>query len=400
MGFAGTSPHHITAFLVKMNYFSPVAGARKYLMKTLYPLFLAVLVAGCTKAKFNDPCDKLATPETRELYHSLQRIKSAGVLFGHHDDTGYGVGWSYDKDSSDVKGTTGVYPAIYGWDLAKVEHDSTADINGLPFSVQSRRVKEAYERGGINTFSWHMDNPADSLTAWDTTRRTVADIIPGGKFNDAYKQYLNRGAKYLLSLKGNDGQQIPILFRPFHEMTGDWFWWGKNTCTPEEFKKLWQFTIDYLRNTWALHNLVIVYSTADFKSEADFMQRYPGDDYVDFVGVDSYCVKDVNAYKQNLDKQLTMLDTIATHHKKLSCLAETGYSQIPQDDWWTSVLLPVISRHNASYVLLWRNADSQQFYVPFPGQASAADFKRFSEDEHLIFQNKLTPLEVYGKDLK
>jgi mannan endo-1,4-beta-mannosidase len=369
-------------------------------MRKLCIFFAAVFLASCNGVKLNEPSDKLATKETRELYYSLQRLQGKGILFGHHDDTGYGVGWSYDKDSSDVKGVTGTYPAIYGWDLAKVEHDSETDINGLPFSVQSKRVREAYERGGINTFSWHMDNPVDSLTAWDTTRRTVADIIPGGKSNDAYKQYLNRAAKYLLSLKGNNGEQIPILFRPFHEMTGDWFWWGKNTCTPDEFKKLWHFTIDYLRNTWNLHNLLIVYSAADFKSESEFSQRYPGDDYVDFVGVDSYCLKDVNAYKQNLDKQMTLLDTIAAHHQKLSCLAETGYLNIPKPDWWTSDLLPVISAHQASYVFIWRNAGPKQYYAPYIGQGSASDFKKFSDDEHLIFQNKLTPLKVYGKDLQ
>src|SRR5580698_9395171 len=125
-------------------------------MKKLYPLFLAVLITACTKVQYNDPSDRLATTETRVLYHSLQRINSTGILFGHHDDTGYGVNWKYDQDGSDVKAVTGTYPAIYGWDLAKIEHDSVRDINGLPFSVQTRRVKEAYERGGINTFSWHM----------------------------------------------------------------------------------------------------------------------------------------------------------------------------------------------------------------------------------------------------
>jgi hypothetical protein len=368
-------------------------------MKKIYLFAALIWLASCNR-KLNAPADKLATTETRELYNSLQRLHGKGVLFGHHDDTGYGVGWSYDKDSSDVKAVTGSYPAVYGWDLAKIEHDSTRDINGLPFSVQSRRVKQAYERGGINTFCWHIDNPVDGLTAWDTSRRTVASIIPGGTFNEAYKQYLNRAALYLLQLKGDDGEQIPILFRPFHEMTGNWFWWGKNTCTPEEFKKLWRFTINYLRNTWNLHNLLIVYSASDFKSVSEFMERYPGDDYVDFVGVDSYCLKDVNAYRQNLGREMTLLNAFAAHHKKLPCLAETGYLNIPQANWWTSDLLRVMSAHRAVYVLVWRNAGTNQFYVPYPGQASVADFKKFSEDEPMIFQNKLTPMRVYGKDLE
>jgi len=371
-----------------------------FLMKKIYLLFtVVILLNACTDARLYGPCDKDATPETRELYHSMQRLVGAGIMFGHHDDTGYGVNWKYDKEGSDVKSVTGQYPAVYGWDLSKIEHDSLRDINGLPFSVQKKRVKEAYERGGINTYSWHMDNPTDGKTAWDTTRHTVADIIPGGAFNDVYMEYLDRAAKYLDDLTGNDGEHIPILFRPFHELTGNWFWWGKNTCNADEFKTLWKFTVDYLRNSKKLHNLLIVYSVSDFKSEADLMDRYPGDNYVDIIGVDSYCLKNVKLYQNNLDKQLAILDDVAAQHHKLSCLAETGYLNIPQSDWWTNVLLPVISKYNTSYIMMWRNAGPDQYYAPYPGQQSAEDFKKFSKSEHLIFQNRLTPLAVYGRKL-
>jgi len=366
----------------------------------MHILLFVTLFSSCSGGQLFAPCDKQATTETRELYYSMQRLIGAGVLFGHHDDTGYGVNWKYDADSSDVKSVTGTYPAVYGWDLAKLEHDSTLDINKFPFAVQKERVKEAYERGGINTFCWHMDNPTDGKTAWDTTRRTVADIIPGGAFHDVYIEYLDKAAKYLGSLKGNEGEHIPILFRPFHELTGNWFWWCKNSCSPDEFKTLWRFTIDYLRNTKKLHNLLIVYSVADFNSEADFLQRYPGDDYVDFMGFDNYCFRNTIAYESNLDKRLALLDVIASKHHKLACLAETGFLNIPQTDWWTKVLLPVISKYNTSYVLIWRNAGMEQYYAPYPGQLSADDFKKFSESGHVIFQNRLTPLAVYGKLLR
>jgi len=369
-------------------------------MKKYHILLLLILFSNCTRAQLFNPCDKKATAETRELFYSMQRLIGAGILYGHHDDTGYGVKWKYDKDSSDVKGITGTYPAIYGWDLAKLEHDSTLDINKFPFATQKKRVKEAYERGGINTFCWHMDNPANGKTAWDTSMRTVAAIIPGGASHDVYVQYLEKAAKYLAALKGNDGEHIPILFRPFHELTGNWFWWCKNTCTPDEFKTLWRFTIDYMRNTKKLHNLLIVYSVADFDSEADFLERYPGDDYVDFMGFDNYCyVNKVAGYEKNLDKRLALLDVIAAKHHKLACLAETGYLNIPQADWWTKVLLPIISKYNTSYVLTWRNAGMEQYYAPYPGQISADDFKKFSESDHTIFQNRLTPLAVYGRPI-
>jgi mannan endo-1,4-beta-mannosidase len=318
-------------------------------------------------------------------------------MFGHHDDTAYGVGWRFDPNRSDVKSVTGSYPALYGWDLAKIEHDSTKDINGIPFKLQKQLVKDAYERGGINTYCWHMDNPANGKTAWDTTQHTVKDLILGGAYHDVYVSWLDKAAAYMADLKGSQGEAIPILFRPFHELTGNWFWWCKNTSTPDEFKTLWQFTVDYLRKNKKLHNLLIVYSVADFDSEEQFLERYPGDDYADFIGFDNYCTKSVPYYQAKLDKRLTILDAIAARHHKLACLPETGYEQIPMTDWWTKVLLPTLSKHKVSYVMAWRNGRTDHYYAPYPGQASADDFIKFYSSQQTMFQNRLTPLGVYGK---
>jgi mannan endo-1,4-beta-mannosidase len=348
-------------------------------------------------AQIYAPCDKQATTETRWLFASMQRLIGAGVMFGHHDDLAYGVGWRFEPNRSDVKSVAGTYPAVYGWDLARIEHDSIHDINGIPFKLQKQFVEQVYRGGGINTFCWHMDNPADGKTAWDTTQQTVKELIPGGAFHDAYVQNLDRAAKYLESLKGPEGEAIPILYRPFHELTGAWFWWCKNTCSAQDFKTLWRFSIDYLRNTKKLHNLLIVYSAADFNSEADFMDRYPGDEYVDFVGFDNYCTNSVENYQKNLDKRLALLDVIAAKHHKLACLAETGFEGIPSNDWWTKILLPTLSKYKTSYVLAWRNGNTHHFFAPYPGQQSADDFKQFSASPQTMFQNRLTPLAVYGK---
>ncbi|MEB0263206.1 MULTISPECIES: glycosyl hydrolase [unclassified Mucilaginibacter] len=361
-------------------------------------VFIAVLIictATVAKAQLYAPADRQATTETRELFYSMQRLVGAGVIFGHHDDTAYGVGWRLDVGRSDVKSTAGSYPAMYGWDLAKIEHDSTKDINNITFKRQKELVKEAYQRGGINTFCWHMDNPVNGRSAWDTTQRTVKDILPGGVAHNQYKKYLDKAAAYLGSMKGSEGEPIPILFRPFHELTGNWFWWCANTCTPDEFKSLWQFTIGYIRNNKKLHNLLVVYSVADFDTEADFMTRYPGNDYVDFVGFDNYCVKSVDRYQQNLDKRLALLDIIAAKNHKVACLPETGYERVPQADWWTNVLLKTLSKYKTSYVMAWRNDNPGHFYAPYPGQVSEADFKEFASKT--LFQKNVTPLALYGK---
>ena len=369
-------------------------------MKYIYSPFLIaalLLSSSIALAQNYSPCDKGATRETRWLFSSMQRLVGAGVMLGHHDDLAYGVGWKFDPNRSDVKSVTGNYPSVYGWDLARIEHDSIHDINGVPFELQQKLVKQVYERGGLKPFCWHMDNPANGKTAWDTTQQTIKELITGGSHHDDYVRNLDKAAKYLSNLKGPQGEAIPILYRPFHELTGSWFWWCKNTSSAEDFKALWRFTIDYLRNTKKLHNLLIVYSVADFNSEADFMDRYPGDDYVDFIGFDNYCTTNITQYQKNLDMRLALLDVIAAKHHKLACLAETGYEGIPEADWWTKILLPTLSKYKTSYVLLWRNANMHHFFAPYPGQPSADDFKRFSNSNETMFQNRLTPLAVYGK---
>jgi mannan endo-1,4-beta-mannosidase len=368
-------------------------------MKYCYKLIAvwSLFISSFAHAQTYEPCDKQATKETRWLFSSMQRLVGAGIMLGHHDDLAYGVGWKFDPNRSDIKSVTGDYPAVYGWDLAKIEHDSIHDINGIPFKLQEKLVQQVYARGGINSFCWHMDNPANGKTAWDTTMQTVKELIPGGSHHQDYVNNLDKAAKYLKSLKGPDGEPIPILYRPFHELTGNWFWWCKNTSSAEDFKTLWRFTIDYLRNTKKLHNLLIVFSVTDFNTEAEFMDRYPGDDYVDFIGFDNYCYQSIKDYQWNLNLRLGLLDVIAAKHHKLACLAETGYEGIPAADWWTKTLLPVISKYKTSYVLLWRNANTHHHYAPYPGQKSADDFKQFYASPKTMFQNRLTPLAVYGK---
>jgi hypothetical protein len=366
-------------------------------LKLIFLLFVVMLnTINTTTAQNYTPADTLATTETRWLFSSMQRLTGAGVLFGHHDATAYGVNWRF-KDSSDVKNVTGSYPAVYGWDLSGIELDSTYDINGIPFATQSRLVTEAYERGGINTFCWHMNNPVNGKTSWDNSGLTIKELLPGGTHHQVYLTYLDKAAKYLSTLKGRDGEPIPILFRPFHELTGDWFWWGFRNSTPEEFKDIWRLTVNYLRGTKKLHNLLMVYSTADFWEEYDLLERYPGDEYVDFLGFDRYELESTGPYKENMLRQLEVLQQAATDHHKLACIAETGFERIPDANWWTESLAPILAQYNKiSYVLIWRNNGPEHYYMPYPGQTSADNFKQFYEKANVMFQDKLTPLGVYG----
>ena len=351
---------------------------------------LLLLTAELAPAQSIAPADPKANGKTKRLYKNMQRLLDTGVMFGHQDDLAYGMGWKYEPGRSDVKAVTGAYPAVYGWDLGHIELDSARNLDGVPFKKMQEYIEEAYKRGGVNTISWHLNNPVNGKSSWNTDS-TVRHIIPGGAQHEKYKAYLDRVAQFVKEVKS------PLIFRPFHEHTGNWFWWCQNTCSAEEYKTLWRFTVDYLRKEKKLHNLLIAYSASDFKSKEHYLERYPGDEYVDIMGFDTYCSKDVNKFAQRLDTLLGTLQQVALEHKKVPALTETGYEQIPDATWWTSTLLPIISKYRLSYVLLWRNGRPDHYYVPYPGQVSADDFKTFYGSDKTIFQDKLSTLDVYKK---
>jgi len=326
-------------------------------------------------------------------------------MFGHQDDLAYGVDWKYVKGKSDVKDVAGDYPGIYGWELGNIEHDLPADLDGVPFDTMRTFIRQGYERGGVITISWHADNPFNDQSAWDTTAGSVASILPGGNKHELFKSWLDRVAVFLKSLKTEKGTPIPVLFRPFHELTGNWFWWCRNTCSPTEFKLLWRFTADYLRHVKDLHQLLLVYNTADFNTEEEFLERYPGDDVVDVLSFDTYQYanpRNDNAFIQMIDRRLGIVENLARSKNKIAAWAETGFEAIPDPEWWTNVLWKAIGDHKISYVLVWRNHGRMQnghmhYYAPYKGQISAENFKKFYGLERTLFESDVRKERVYGK---
>jgi mannan endo-1,4-beta-mannosidase len=267
-------------------------------------------------------------------------------------------------------------------------------------------IKEGYERGGVITISWHARSPYGAPKgAWDTTHGTVASILPAGVNHKLFKTWLDELANFFLSLKNNKGEAIPVLFRPFHELTGNWFWWGRNACSPEQFKVLWRFTQYYLREVKKVHNLLYVYNTSgDFKTKEEFLERYPGDDVVDMISFDTYQYDDPaksDWFIKNTNFQLGLIDEIAAEKNKLTAIAETGYEQIPFATWWTDVLSKAIGKHKISYVLVWRNhgynesMKKMHYYAPYKGQTSEADFIKFYQQQNTLFEKDVAKEKLY-----
>ena len=368
--------------------------------------FCCVLYSYQANAQVEIPSDKNATRETVSLYKKLKVLATKGFMFGHQDDLAYGVNWRYENGRSDVRDASGEYPAVYGWDLGGLEMGQENNLDGIPFKKMKQYIREGYSRGGVITISWHLRSPTGAEKgAWDTTHGTVKTILPGGSNHELYKQWLDKVAGFMHSLKGDKGELIPVLFRPFHELTGNWFWWCRNTCTEIEFKTLWRFTSFYLQQEKKVHNLLWVYNTADnFSSKDDFLQRYPGDDIVDMISFDAYQYDDPQKsdwYIKNVNTKLKVICEIGTERNKLTALAETGYEAIPYAHWWTKTLLPAIGNNKISYVLVWRNHglatwnNKMHYYAPYKGQVSQVDFIKFYELINTFFEKDVKAENLY-----
>ncbi|HTM99482.1 MAG TPA: glycosyl hydrolase [Pedobacter sp.] len=364
--------------------------------------FIALCLVCIGSVKAQQLIDPKATKETVALYKNLHSLKGKQVLFGHQDDLAYGVNWRYKEGKSDIKDVVGDYPAVYGWDLGYIEKNSSKNIDGVPFDKMRAYIQEGYSRGAVITLSWHLDNPLTGGSTWDTTQRTVVSILPGGAKHELFKTWLVRAAGFMKSLKGVNGEAIPILFRPFHELNGNWFWWGKNKATAEEFKDLWKFTINYLRNEQGLHNLIIVYNTNSFADEAEFLEKYPGDDMADVLSFDKYqFTPNSEEFITSTRKELQILAELAKAKNKLSAFAETGYEAVPDTQWWTKTLWPTLKDIPISYVLVWRNQGympsikKMHYYAPYKGQISENDFKKFYQIPAIIFEKTTKKKNLY-----
>jgi hypothetical protein len=346
------------------------------------------------------PVDKGATQEAINLYRNLKKVLNRGFMFGHQDDLAYGVGWKYEPGRSDIKDATGEYPAVYGWELGHIEMDKPVNLDSVPFDKMKQFIREGYERGGVITISWHLNNPITGKSAWDPVAGTVSAILPGGAKHDLYKHWLDKLSAFLSGLKDGNGKFIPVIFRPYHELNGNWFWWGGKNCTADEFTTLWKFTVSYLRDEKKLHHLLYAYNTDRFSSRSEYLEKYPGDEWVDVIGFDIYQRNSSNEkFIADLDKMLLTLEQIAKEKNKIPALTEFG-GNLSDSSWWTGTFLKGIGDHKISYVLGWRNAGAKpsgeiEFYVPYSGHPSEQDFVRFFNMERTLFERDIKEVRLY-----
>ena len=330
-------------------------------------------------------------------------VASGRYMFGHQDDLMYGHSWNGNTDvdhsftRSDVLDMVGEYPAVLGLDLGGIEVGETCNLDGNDFALMREAAQKHYKRGGIVTLSWHARNPLTGGDAWDVSSDTVVEsILPGGELNGKFKEWLDAVGNYIASL------DIPVIFRPWHEHTGSWFWWGSGLCTPDQYNELWRMTHDYLTEEKGLTGTVWAISPGASSSEFEAWEdRYPGDSYVDIIGLDCYSRKAPTDSLWTIANEefiaemhycLGALERMGREHGKMIAVTETGLESQGCPTWWTEVLQPAIDGFPIAYVLTWRNANDPRmpdhYYTPVSEGPAAEDFRKFAGSEQTVFLSK------------
>ncbi|GAB2983233.1 glycosyl hydrolase [Saccharothrix stipae] len=370
--------------------------------------------------------DQDATPQTRSLFSYLREQQGKGVLFGHQQTTEFGVTWDESTETdglkSDVKAGVGDHPALFGWDTGHLGHGSSP---GDPapeenFQATVKLIETAHnEIGGVHTLASHMDNFVTGGDFYDTNGDVVTRILPGGDHHAQFNAYLDRVARLAHEVDDADGNPIPMIYRPFHENSGSWFWWGAAHASPAKYIELFRYTVEYLRDVKDVHNFLYAYSPGGGYGGVDdvYMRTYPGDNYIDVFGIDSY--DGSNASQQWLNgvvADLGMIARIAQEKGKVSAFTEYGISgalkpngQNGNLNWFTAMFNAIKADPWASrsaFMLTWVNFGTEQFFLPYPATATEPehellpDLRRLHDDPFAVFSSELDLRDVYGRKVK
>jgi mannan endo-1,4-beta-mannosidase len=197
--------------------------------------------------------------------------------------------------SARIERMSGKYPVIVNFDLSGWSQSKWGTVYRKNIQATMDGIKNLWTaRGAIPALTFHWGNPLDTVGTYDATKDSVdvgKIVTPGTPENDSMMADLKRHADYVQQLADAD---IPILFRPLHEIDGGWFWWT-DCATPENTAKLYRIIYDYFVNVRHFNNLIWNFNagvrTCYDKSSTNAASRalyYPGDAFADFIGIDIY----------------------------------------------------------------------------------------------------------------
>lgn len=350
-----------------------------------------------------------ATAQTRALYRYLKSFSGRqSFIFGAHDrfdDPTYAPNAHGYLDI--YQGIAGRKPAMMQWEYVDVEQaDDGAGSTGAVRQPNLLAAMRSFAAsGGINMLHDHPGHPVTGLlsrsmipssgaaSAWDTTAGGLAAINTGGAQEAQFLAYLDRLAAFIQAVG------TPVIYRPFHEANGAWFWWG-GAANSTTFRAVWQKMVTYLRDTKGLTNVLFCWnlsgsdtsgSDTDNATQA-YSQWYPGDTYVDLVSIDYYNDRAWAAStiwylgRKVLREGFDAMNAIAAPGGKPVLFAEAGYANASaqKSDLWELVGSDMASIYRDCAALgLWRAP-----WGPDASHASAGSLRTLMGKDYCITLDK------------
>lgn len=287
------------------------------------------------------PVNKNASKEAIELLNYLEKTAGKQIISGQHTQTIPMEEIAYIKDK------TGKEPKLRGFELLSYSPNINYDDASEPCLTEvyenrgtlEEALKWGTESDGIITFSFHWFSPLGGRDKAFYSEHTDFDpekvLIEGTDERKAFYSDLDKIAKLI---KPFTDKHIPILWRPFHESDGKWFWWGRKG--PKVASELYKLVYHLFVDEYHLDNLLWVWNCR-------LEEGYPGDEYVDVISVDVYLE---NYAKTDYKKEYEDLIK-ATTTNKVAALAEIGY--LPDIDMLSKSNVPF------AYFMTW----SKEFII-------------------------------------
>ena len=253
------------------------------------------------KLEYQEPINPNVSEAAQQLLRTIYHYSGKLILSGQHNYIGH-----QSRHSEETQKLTGKYPVVWGSDFGF--SDSTNDKDGVHYRQKMvEEVKANFNRGMIITLMWHACRPVDEepCTWKGSVQNELTDeewrdlITPGTAIHKNWANQVDEVAGYLKQLELAD---IPVLWRPYHEMNGKWFWWGKKRGE-NGYRKLWNMLYDRLTNYHELNNLLWVWNPNAPNYADDYHYYYPGSTKVDILAADIY----KNDYKQRFHDRLLKL---------------------------------------------------------------------------------------------
>lgn len=318
-----------------------------------------------------------ATYETKQLMSYLVDEYGQHILSGQYQ---YSDG-VLSKEFKAIHDTMGTYPAIMGLDL--IDYSPSR----VEYGTTSYQIEEAitwHKMGGIVTFAWHWNAPKDLVNTTDTpwwkgfyTEGTTfnLDAALSGQDPEGYELLISDIGAIASELMKLQEAGVPVLWRPLHEASGGWFWWGN--YGEENFISLWRLMYHELTEVHGLNNLIWVYN-------GQAASWYPGDDYVDIISEDIYPAKhDYSSQRSRFETAMSYTDT-----HKIIALSENGVVPDPEACERDNIMWSFYATWNGEFIV-------NQIGKLIDDYTEVEQLKKVYGNEKVITLDELPDLSTY-----